>query len=149
MSRTSTLAQAARVEPDPALREALETVARAPRRGDDVVMRYADGTEVQVPPPLLEVLRAAAGELSVGHAVTILASETVLTPAEAARLLGLSRPFVARLLDDGTIPSMHLPDSSHRVIRLDDVLAFAERRRLRQEGRRHIAEAIDDADLPY
>lgn len=149
MSRTSTLAQAARVEADPTQRDALETVARAPRRDDDVVMRYGDGTEVQMPPPLLEVLRAAAGELSAGHAVTILASETLLTPAEAARLLGLSRPFVVRLLDDGTIPGMHLPDSRHRVIRLDDVLAFAERRRRRQEGRQRIAEAIDDADLPY
>jgi excisionase family DNA binding protein len=102
-----------------------------------------------VPPALVEVLRAAAGELSAGHAVTLLASRTLLTPAEAARLLGLSRPFVVRLLDDGTLPSEHLATSRHRVVRLEDVLAFAERRRRRQEGRRRIAEAVDDAGLPY
>lgn len=148
MSRTSTLAQASRVEADPDLREALEAVALVPGAGAEVVLRHADGSEVRVPAPLVEVMRTAAGELSVGHAVTILATETLLTPAETGRLLGLSRPFVARLLDEGAIPSTHLPESRHRVVRLDDVLAFAERRRKRQEGRRRLAEAVDDADLP-
>jgi len=36
----------------------------------------------------------------------------------------LSRSFVARLLDAGEIPSEHLPDSRHRVVRLADVLEF-------------------------
>ncbi|MDT0378602.1 helix-turn-helix domain-containing protein [Streptomyces sp. DSM 42041] len=149
MPRTSTLTQAARIEPDPSLREALERVAERRAREADAVVRYADGTELRVPSPLLEVLRAAAGELSQGHAVTILATETELTPAEAAALLGLSRPFVVRLFDEGAIPSTHLPGSRHRVVRLDDVLAFAERRRRRQEGRRRISDVVEDTDLPY
>lgn len=40
-----------------------------------------------------------------GHAVTVLASHVRLTPAEVGELLGLSRPFVVRLLDAGEIPS--------------------------------------------
>jgi excisionase family DNA binding protein len=75
--------------------------------------------------------------------------ETVLTPAEAAELLGLSRPFVVRLLDDGEIPSERLPRSRHRRVRLSDVLAFNARRNQRHEGRRRIADAITDAGLPY
>lgn len=149
MPRTSTLAKAAHVEPGDAPREVFAEVARTNADSAQVILRYADGTEVVVPPALIEVLRAAAGELSAGHAVTLLASRAFLSPAEAAQLLGLSRPFVARLLDDGTIPSTYLAASRHRVVLLEDVLAFAERRRKRREGRRNIAEAVDDADLPY
>jgi excisionase family DNA binding protein len=42
-------------------------------------------------------------------------AEMMLTPTEAAELLGLSRPFVARLLERGEIPSERLPDSRHRL----------------------------------
>lgn len=149
MPRTSALAQAAHIEPDNAAREALAEVAHSQADAAGAVLRYADGSELPVPSALVEVLRAAAGELSAGHAVTILASEALLSPAEAAQLLGLSRPFVVRLLDEGTLPSDHLPGSRHRVIRLEDVLAFAERRRKRREGRRRVAQAVEEADLPY
>ncbi|WP_433227139.1 helix-turn-helix transcriptional regulator [Microtetraspora malaysiensis] len=43
-------------------------------------------------------------------------------------MLGLSRPFVARLLDEREIPSQHLPGSRHRVVRLTDVLEFQAQR---------------------
>ena len=73
----------------------------------------------------------------------------MLTPAEAAELLGLSRPFVARLLERGDIPSELLPESRHRRIKLEDVLAFQDRRERRAEGRRRIADIAATADLPY
>jgi phosphoketolase len=56
---------------------------------------------------------------------------------------------VVRLLDAGDIPSEHLPDSKHRVVRLVDVLKFQARRERRREGRRRIVDAVHDADLPY
>jgi excisionase family DNA binding protein len=149
MPRTSSLAQAARIEPDAALREALAEVASTLPDAGEAVLRYADGSEVTVPSALVDVLRAAAGELSAGHTVTILASQTLLSPVEAARLLGPSRPFVVRLLDEGALPSDRLPGSRHPVILLEDVLAFAERRNRRREGRRRLAEAVEEADLPY
>jgi excisionase family DNA binding protein len=69
--------------------------------------------------------------------------------AEAAELLGLSRPFVARLLERGDIASELLPGSRHRRIRLEDVLAFQDRRERRAEGRRRISDIAATADLPY
>ena len=84
-----------------------------------------------------------------GHAVTVLPSEVSLTPAEAAELLGSSRPFVARLLDESEIPSERLPRSRHRRVLLSDVLAFQAKRERRREGRRRIAAAVEEADLPY
>lgn len=75
--------------------------------------------------------------------------ETRLTPAETAQLLGYSRPFVTRLLDEGEIPSVHLPGSTHRTVCLTDVLEFQARRERNAEGRRRITQIVEDYGLPY
>jgi excisionase family DNA binding protein len=150
MARTGVLRQAVRVEPATDQRGPAGAVADAMGQSTGaVVLTFSDGRQVALPSSLAEVLRASAREVADGHALTVLPSDAMLTPAEAAELLGLSRPFVARLLDDGEIPSERLPASRHRRIRLADVLAFAERREHRREGRRRIADAAADAGLPY
>jgi hypothetical protein len=75
-------------------------------------------------------------------------AEVQLSANGTAELLSLSRPFVARLLEAGVIPSANRPGSSHRVVRLTDVLEFRQRRMRRTEGRRQIADALEDTDLP-
>ena len=102
-----------------------------------------------LPAALVEVLGATADGLADGHSVTVLSADASLTPAEVAELLGLSRPFVVRLLDDGEIPSTRLPGSRHRRVRLADVIEFQVGRERRRAGRQRIAAIIDDADLPY
>lgn len=150
MARTGVLKQAVRVEPGADQRAPAGAVAEAMERSAGaVVLTFSDGREVALPVSLAAVLRASAREVADGHALTVLPSDAMLTPAEAAELLGLSRPFVARLLDEGEIPSERLPSSRHRRIRLADVLAFAERREQRREGRRRVADAVADAGLPY
>ncbi|MGW4778469.1 helix-turn-helix domain-containing protein [Streptomyces filamentosus] len=148
MARSSVLAHAEKVEPDPSHQCTLAATARMAPESVEVLVRTPDGSELALPRELVRLLLASAGELSRGHAVTVLASEVQLSPAEAAELLGLSRPFIARLLDAGDIPSMNLPGSSHRVVRLADVLEFQQRRERRREGRRQIAEVLADTDLP-
>lgn len=56
---------------------------------------------------------------------------------------------MARLLDEGEIPSERLPRSRHRRVPLSDVLAFQAKRERREEGRRWIAASMEEADLPY
>ncbi|MGI8663824.1 MAG: helix-turn-helix domain-containing protein [Acidimicrobiales bacterium] len=150
MARTGVLTTAVRVEPSAADRTAATAVLAARRggRGRAKVV-LGDGTTVMLSPALLAVLQATAGELADGHAVTVLPSDAMLTPAEAAELLGLSRPFVVRLLDEGEIPAQRLPRSRHRRIRLADVLAFQDQRDRRGEGRRRIAADVEAAGLPY
>lgn len=149
MARTSVLANATTVEPSAEVQDALVEAGRLVPGEVDVILRAADGTERVLPQELVRILSASAHELATGHAVTVLASEVQLTPAETAELLGLSRPFVVRLLDSGDIPSSHLPSSRHRIVRLADVLAFQARRTRRREGRQRIAEAAEEAGLPY
>jgi excisionase family DNA binding protein len=149
MVRSSVLGRATRVEPRPDDQASAAEVSRLAAMSSELVLRLPDGKEVVLPRSLVKVLRASAEQLSEGHAVTVLASEVRLTPAEVGELLGLSRPFVARLLDAGEIASEYLPDSRHRVIRLADVLKFQARRERRRAGRRRVADAVEAADLPY
>lgn len=150
MARTGVLKYAVRVEAAAdQIETASEVLGAMSGSVEGVVLRFPDGRQVALPSSLIDIVRASAEELADGHAVTVLPSETTLTPAEAGELLGLSRPFVARLLDEGEIPAERLPGSRHRRVRLADVVAFAERRDRRREGRRRIAETMADADLPY
>ncbi|KOX13989.1 helix-turn-helix domain-containing protein [Nocardiopsis sp. NRRL B-16309] len=150
MARSSVLGSALRIEPNDEDRSAAAKVVSSAAGGSPhLVLRLSDDTEVRLPDSLLRVLLASAGELSEGHGVTVLSLDTVLTPAEVAELLGVSRPFVVRLLDEGRIPSERLPDSRHRVVRLVDVLEFRAAREKRRTGRRRIAEEVDSAELPY
>ena len=148
--RTSVLSRAVRVEPNDAEREPAAEVARVVSMLPAAFrLELSDGTTGPLPAALVAVLGASAGELAAGHAVTVLPSEVSLSPAEAAELLGLSRPFVVQLLDQGEIPSVRLPRSRHRRVMLSDVLAFQTRRERRREGRRQIASAVEEAGLPY
>jgi excisionase family DNA binding protein len=149
VARSSVLGAATRVEPTSADRDRAAAISRATAGVSEATLRLPSGEEITLPESLVAVLIASAGQLSQGHGITVLATEVRLTPAEVGELLGLSRPFVARLLDAGEMPSERLPDSRHRVVRLADVLEFQVRRERRRAGRRHIADAVHAAELPY
>jgi len=150
MPREGVLGQATRIDPVPADHEALDSLRSCEDLGSgELVLRTADGTEINLPSSLLRLVVSAANNLAAGRAVMAIPAEVMLTPTEAAELLGLSRPFVARLLERGDIPSELLPDSRHRRIKLEDVLAFQDRRERRSEGRRRIADIAATADLSY
>ena len=149
MVRTSVLGDAPRIEPDAEDRSAAQKLLRGVGEESRLTLKLPDGSGFALPEALVKALLALASEISVGHMVRLLPSDTTLTPAETAKMLGLSRPFVVRLLDEGTIPSKYLPGSRHRVVRLEDVLEFQAKRERRREGRRKIVDAVESADLPY
>lgn len=137
MGRPSVLSGAVTVDPGDADQQQALQVAAAIRRSDrSLSLHFADGSSAPLPSILIDVLNASAVEIGDGHAVTVLASEVKLSPAETAELLGLSRPFVVRLLDEGKIPSERLPQSRHRRVLLSDVLRYGDERRGRQTSDR-------------
>lgn len=151
MSRSSVMSGAVRVDPRADDREVAgklvdATLVSSAGRAE---LRLPDGSIVGLSESLLQILQASAGELAKEHSVTLVASEVVLSPAEAADLLGLLRPFVVRLLDDGAIPSQHLPQSRHRKVLLSDVLVFQERRARMKAGRRKIMEIVQADGLSF
>ena len=52
----------------------------------------------------------------------------MLTTQQAAELLGVSRPTVVKLIDDGKLPA-ETPGKRRRMVKLDDVLKYRARRR--------------------
>lgn len=111
------------------LREMLE-------QHDDVEISTPDGS-VRLTEGVRLVLADAVSALARGQAVSVEPQRTTLTTQEAARRLGISRPTLVRLLEQGTIP--FTKPGRHRRVELADVLAFLDRER---ERRRQVLQQI-------
>jgi excisionase family DNA binding protein len=94
-----------------------------------------DGRQIELPDTIQELLLKILKSLQAGKAVSIVAEHQDLTTQRAANILGVSRPFLVRLLEEGHIP-FHMV-GSHRRIYLRDLLAYKHRR----DNARH--EALD------
>ncbi len=107
------------------------------------VRLVANGKTVTLPASFAEALYQAAREQAVGHRVTVSFPDSVdeLTPNQVAAELGISRPLLVKLLDDGTIPSRQLPGSRHRKVARVDLDAYQGKKSTR---RRLIADAMNE-----
>ncbi|MEV7228288.1 helix-turn-helix domain-containing protein [Polymorphospora sp. NPDC051019] len=85
---------------------------------------------VELPVEVYQVLRQVVAALREGLAVTVAPFTQTLTTQQAADLLGVSRPTVIKLLDEGRIQFERV--GTHRRVSLQDVLAYRERRRQEQ-----------------
>ena len=120
------------------------------KRGRETPERSAllvgpNGHRMQLPEPLYEALVRAAGALADGYAVTVAPQHTTLSTHAAAELLGISRPTLIKLLEEGHIPYEKSTDrpGAHRRIRLANLLSYKERRR--RERREALAELTAEA----
>lgn len=85
---------------------------------------------VELPAEVYRVLRQVVEALRQGFAVTVAPLAQTLTTQQAADLLGVSRPTVIKLLDDGKIPFERA--GTHRRILLRDLLTYRDARRAEQ-----------------
>jgi excisionase family DNA binding protein len=72
-----------------------------------------------------------------------------LSPAEAARLLGVSRQFVDRMISAGKLECSNKPGSTHRLIAVADVERFAVERARRREGVNRALDVLREGGLDY
>jgi len=111
--------------------EQLKALAKRLLQADgQVELIVGQGDQAQritLSPLVAQLLQASVQELGDGHTVALVATEHELTPAAAARLLGISRPhLVNTLLHAGQLP--YRMEGTHHRITLNDVLAYQEAR---------------------
>lgn len=76
-------------------------------------------------------------------------SDEGLSPAQAARVLGVSRQFVDRMIAVGKIRCTHKPGSSHRLVSVGEVERFSMERSRRSDGVAAAIDALRDGGLEY
>lgn len=109
------------------LRNALESPGNAVTK-----LVAPDGESVELPESVYRLLVQTVREMAEGHAVAVIPVHAEITTQEAADLLGVSRPYLIKLLDETALPCT-LTAGGHRRVRLADVLAY---RRVRDDERR-------------
>ncbi|KAB8286758.1 excisionase family protein [Bifidobacterium ramosum] len=71
-----------------------------------------------------------------------------ITTGDAAKILGVSRRTVMRILDGGLIPYTRLGSKTYRYMKLDDVLEYKKRsEHERKAAMDEIHEIMDSADV--
>ena len=86
----------------------------------------ASGEKVEFPDTLYEVLIRIVEMMSRGQAVTLVPDNQVVTTQRAATILGMSRPFLIKLLEAGVMA--HHRIGNQRRVYLQDLLSYARKR---------------------
>jgi excisionase family DNA binding protein len=84
-----------------------------------------DGEQVPLPEEVYRVLVEVVEALREGKVITLVPRTQRLTTQEAADFLGVSRPTMVKLLEDGKIP--YEQPGRHRRILFTDLLAYTRR----------------------
>ena len=102
----------------PAPTEAQRSSARATLER----LHSAPDAPVELPSELRGMFEALLSETAQGHALAVLKLEDTLTTQQAADVLGVSRPTLIGLLEEGQIPFHKV--GTHRRVKLEDLERF-------------------------
>ncbi|MCS4275229.1 excisionase family DNA binding protein [Mycetocola sp. BIGb0189] len=112
-----------------------------------VLSGNATDDQVELPAEIYHVLVQVVDAMRRGLSVTVSPRGKTLTTQQTADLLGVSRPTVIKLLDEGRIPFERV--GTHRRVTLTNVLEYRKRRREEQYATlaRLSTDVDDDAPL--
>jgi excisionase family DNA binding protein len=100
-----------------------------------------DGEQVLLPQEIYRVLISVVEAMREGKAVAVVPRTQRLTTQEAADFLGISRPTLVKLLEEGKIP--YDQPGRHRRVQFSDLLAYLDRQR--QDRRVALDRMTEDA----
>ena len=80
---------------------------------------------IEIPAAAVPLIQRLLAEMARGHAVAVIPIHAELTTQQAADLLGVSRPFVIKLLGEGKLPFRLV--GTHRRITFKDLMDFKRR----------------------
>jgi len=118
-------------EPEQRLaRRSQETLSHfLPGGVEPVTLRFADprsGEQIEatVPAAAMRVLVEALGQMAAGRPVTLVPLHAELSTQQAAELMGVSRPYFVKLLEQGRIPFRRVGEQ--RRVRYQDLLLYLD-----------------------
>ena len=86
----------------------------------------SDGGRVELPKAVFGLLKEIVRNMQLGRTIVLVPENHQLTTQRAADLLGVSRPYLIKLVKSGELP--HHKAGSHRRIYLEDLTAYQKRR---------------------
>lgn len=111
--------------------EKLQDVGRLLRRGR-ARLTGPKGENLTIPEPLYSLLKDAVRNLTQGRSLVLIPEDRQLTTQQAGELLGVSRPFLIRLLDAGEMPFSLV--GRHRRIKVSDLVDYSKRKSDRKDA---------------
>ncbi len=105
------------------------------------------GTEITLPAEAGRAVTRLLHDLASGASVHLITGDAELTTQQAADLLGLSRTFVVRLIDQGDLKG-HLV-GTHRRLKATDVLEYKARRDARLASLTELTAIDEEIGLDY
>lgn len=117
-----------------------ETIAVSPMAGT--------GEHVVIPTVAFRLLLTILEEMAKGNAITVIPIHAELTTQQAGDLLGVSRPYLVRLLDEGKIQFHRV--GTHRRVAFRDLMEYKRRNReARRETLAELSTQAQELDMGY
>ena len=127
-------------------RSALPHLLELVRGGVHPCLRCKDGTEIQLPEHVFQMLVRILEDMRHGRAIVLVPEEETFTTQAAANFLGMSRQYFVTLLENGQIP-FHLV-GTHRRVTFKDLLAYQKTRdTARRQTMKSLFNTVEAADL--
>ena len=105
------------------------------------------GTEITLPAEAGRAVTRLLNDLASGASVHLITGDAELTTQEAADILGLSRTFIVRLIDQGDLKGHRV--GTHRRLKATDVLEYKARRDARLAGLAELTAIDEELGLDY
>ena len=98
----------------------------SPYMKQDLCVRISgdDGADVELPAAAVHLLAHLLTQMAEGNAITLMTTHAELTTQQAADLLGVSRPFLVKILDERKMPYRKV--GTHRRVLFSDLMRFKE-----------------------
>ena len=108
-------------------RESSRVLSMYARRAEALQVEVSDNNHrevISLPAGAVRLLLDLLTEMAEGNAVTLMPMHAELTTQQAADILNVSRPYLVKLLDAGTIG--HRKVGTHRRVLLRDLIAYKQ-----------------------